>query len=388
MYDPAFIRLLTEAVGEGAAARTLEGLGRDPSVSIRLNPALLRDCPFPGAERVPWCEWGFILPERPVFTLDPLYHAGCYYVQDSSAMFPGELFRRIISGLGPGLRVLDLCAAPGGKTTDMAASLRERFGDDWLLVSNEVMAKRFRALRGNVRTWRDHRVAVCSKDPSAFPAGALFDVILADVPCSGEGMFRKDSRAVEEWSEETVRFCAARSRRIIGSVLPALAPGGVLVFSTCTFNAIENDGTVLELAEKYGAEVLDFGDYPGVKRTRCGYALLPGTVPGEGQWAAALRFPEGHPGRKMTERDLLSALKAEFPYDPSETEGLPEADVDLRTALKYLRGEAITLPDAPVGLITVTYNGKPLGLAKNIGTRCNNLYPKENRILMTIPDNL
>ena len=187
MLPEAFIRRLPEEIGPERARVVLDALSGEPSVSIRLNPAKLTDCPFPDAERVPWSPYGYLLKERPVFTLDPLFHAGCYYVQDSSAMFVGEIFRRALDGFGPGVTVLDLCAAPGGKTTDLAASLRERFGDRFSLLSNEVMRNRFGVLRSNVRTWGDPRVGVVSRDPSAFTGKPVFDIIVADVPCSGLG---------------------------------------------------------------------------------------------------------------------------------------------------------------------------------------------------------
>jgi hypothetical protein len=146
-------------------------------------------------------------------------------------MFVGELFRRVLDRFDAGLNVLDLCAAPGGKTTDLAASLRERFVDRYSLIANEVMRNRFGVLRSNVRTWGDPRVGVVSRDPSAFTGKTVFDIIVTDVPCSGEGMFRKDEKAVEDWSPEAVDFCAARSRRILSDVWSALKPGGILFLS-------------------------------------------------------------------------------------------------------------------------------------------------------------
>ena len=380
MLPEAFIRRLPEEIGPDRAKTVLDALSGEPSVSIRLNPAKLTDCPFPDAERVSWSPYGYLLKERPVFTLDPLFHAGCYYVQDSSAMFVGELFRRALDGFGPGVTVLDLCAAPGGKTTDLAASLRERFGDRFSLLSNEVMRNRFGVLRSNVRTWGDPRVGVVSRDPSAFTGKPVFDIIVADVPCSGEGMFRKDEKAVEDWSEETVNFCAARSRRILSDVWSALKPGGVLIYSTCTFNRQENDGTVDWIASELGAEVLDFGEYQDVICTENGYALLPGYVPGEGQYAAVLRKHGSIDGIRSA--DVFTLFKADLPVPPPDP--YPTFDLDRETALRYLHGDAIVIPDAPRGLLTLTYQGHPLGPGKNLGSRCNNLYPKDRRIRMDI----
>ncbi len=381
MFSPEFTALLVEAVGEERARKTLEGLSGAPSVSVRLNPSKLRTCPFEGAEPVPWSPWGFLLPQRPVFTLDPLFHAGCYYVQDSSAMMVGEIFRRCLETMETEHpSVLDLCAAPGGKTTDLAASLRERYGDGFSLVSNEVMKKRFSVLRTNVRTWGDPRVGVLSRDPAGFKAGPVFDLIVADVPCSGEGMFRKEEKAVGDWSPETVAFCAARQRRILSDIWDSLRPGGILVYSTCTFNREENDGTVGWILSHWGGEVLDFGPFPSVLRTEYGYSLLPGYVPGEGQYVAALR-KDGTPSGRRPARDVLELFGCEIPVEPFSG---PMIDVDRMTALHYLHGDALRLPDAPLGMVTISYQGHPLGTAKNLGSRCNNLYPKENRIRMNI----
>ena len=380
MLPEAFIRQLSEELGPDRAQTVLRALSGEPSVSIRLNPDKLTACPFPDAERVSWSPYGYLLKERPNFTLDPLFHAGCYYVQDSSAMFVGTLFRSVLDSFGPGVTVLDLCAAPGGKTTDLAASLRERFGDRFSLLANEVMRNRFGVLRSNVRTWGDSRVGVVSRDPSAFMGKPVFDIVVADVPCSGEGMFRKDEKAVEDWSPETVSFCASRSRRILSDVWSALKPGGVLIYSTCTFNRQENDDTVAWIASELGADIVDCGDFPPVARTERGYALLPGYVPGEGQYAAVLR-KDGEPESIRT-ADVFSLFKADLPVLPPDP--YPCYDLDRETALRYLHGDAIRIPDAPLGLLTLTYEGHPLGPGKNLGSRCNNLYPKDRRIRMDI----
>jgi len=381
MLPEAFIRRLPEDIGPERARTVLQALSGEPSVSVRLNPSKLTECPFPDAERIPWSPYGYLLKDRPVFTLDPLFHAGCYYVQDSSAMFVGELFRRALDRFdGPGLTVLDLCAAPGGKTTDLAASLRQRFGEGFSLLANEVMHSRFGVLRANVRTWGDPRVGVVSRDPSAFTGSPVFDIIVADVPCSGEGMFRKDEKAVEDWSPRTVDFCAARSRRILSDVWSALKPSGVLVYSTCTFNRQENDNTVAWVAAEMGADILDFGDFAPVVRTAHGYALLPGYVPGEGQYAAVL-LKHGAP-ENLRRADVFSLFKADLPVPPPDP--YPAWDLDRETALRYLHGDAISIPDAPAGMLTLTYQGHPLGPGKNLGRRCNNLYPKDRRIRMDI----
>ncbi len=380
MFRPEFISLLEESVGKYAQT-VLEALETEPSVSIRLNPSKLKDCPFPDAAPVPWSPYGYFLKDRPSFTLDPLFHAGCYYVQESSAMMVGHVFRQVLEGFGPGVQVLDLCAAPGGKTTDLSSSLRERFGDRFTLISNEVMRARYPVLRDNVRLWADDRVGTVSRDPSAFGSATLFDIVLADVPCSGEGMFRKDPVAVNDWTPELPSFCAARSKRILSDIWPVLKEGGILVYSTCTFNHLENEDTAAWIASELGADVIDLGDLAPALHLGAGYAMLPGLVPGEGQYVAALRKNGEYIPSRMADPFLL--FRAERPA--ASTEMFPPVEVDLQTALHYLHGDALRLPEGtPPGMVTICFKGQALGPAKNIGTRCNNLYPKANRIKMNI----
>ena len=376
-----FRTLLVESVGPERARTVADALSQQPSVSIRLNPSKLNACPFPEAAPVAWSPYGYLLKERPVFTLDPLFHAGCYYVQDTSAMFVGHIFRQLLDSLEPDATVLDLCAAPGGKSTDLAASLRERFGDRFSLLSNEVMRNRFGVLRANLDTWGDPRTGCVSRDPSAFGEIPLFDVVVADVPCSGEGMFRKDAQAVAEWSLQTVDFCAARSRRILRDIWPVLNPGGYLLYSTCTFNHLENDDTVEWMASELGADILPPRDFPPAVRTRCGHVLLPGLVPGEGQYVATLR-KKGEP-EKVRKADVFRLFQAQRPELPDAS--APAVEVDRETALRYLHGDAVVLPaEAPIGPVTLCFQGQPLGRGKNLGKRCNNLYPKAKRIKMDV----
>ena len=379
MFSEDFIQLLR--VSTGQAETVLEALEAAPSVSIRLNPSKLKECPFPNATPVAWSPYGYLLKERPVFTLDPLFHAGCYYVQDTSAMFVGHVFRQVLERLEPGASVLDLCAAPGGKSTDLAASLRERFGDRFSLLCNEVMKNRYGVLRANLDTWGDPCTACVSRDPSAFGDAPLFDVILADVPCSGEGMFRKDAQAVAEWSLQTVEFCAARSRRILGDIWPTLKPGGFLIYSTCTFNHFENDDTVEWIARELGADILPPQEFPPVVNTRFGQVLLPGLVPGEGQYVAALR--KHGESSSIRQADVFRLFQAQRPLPPDAS--APLVNVERETALRYLHGDAVVLPeDAPTGPVTIGFQGHPLGPGKNLGKRCNNLYPKAKRIKMDV----
>lgn len=261
--------------------------------SVRINPAKAGFCPFEGAEPVEWSDGkGFFLPSRPSYVADPLFHAGAYYVQDSSSMIVGEVFRRLASelqGLDRPVRILDLCAAPGGKTTDLAASARSLFGSNYILVANEPISSRAGVLKENVTKWGDPNVVVVSNDPSVFAANlpGWFDIILTDVPCSGEGMFRKEQAAIDGWSPDAVETCVGRSGRIVGDAISTLRPGGILIYSTCTFNSRENE----EVPQSFQAlECItpEFSD-PRFIKTAVGYTLAPGFIEGEGQSFSAFR---------------------------------------------------------------------------------------------------
>lgn len=373
-------------------------------VSIRLNPFKLKEAE---GKPVPWNCWGRILSQRPVFTLDPLFHAGAYYVQDSSSMYVGHVFRSLLSDSTR--TVLDLCAAPGGKTTDLAVSLREKFGNGFTLVSNEVMKQRASVLRDNVALWGDPNIIVTSVDPAAFAhLRGGFDIIVADVPCSGEGMFRKDPSAQQQWSEDTVLLCSARQKRIISDVWPALKPGGILIYSTCTYNEKENDDNLEWIGAELGGSIVnlpnEYSDY-GVRKSRAGLLLKAGETLGEGQWVGAV-VKDGTPGPdrkygiapKIKDfHPLISGVhKGEYKgrdFVPDNDWALsldfdrtlyPMVELDRQTALEYLHRDSIFLPQAPKGYIVVCYRGLPLGFVKNLGARCNNLLPQRRRILMDI----
>lgn len=293
--NESFKRYLEEAIGCENALVAFSALGQAASVSIRLNP--FKNLSGMSGSPIAWNRYGQILAQRPQFTLDPFFHGGAYYVQDSSSMFVGHVFRQILAGMqlpvSRPLRVLDLCAAPGGKTTDLLASLREFCGDSFLLVANEVMKARVGVLADNVALWGDPNVVVTSDDPREFASlTGYFDIILADVPCSGEGMFRKDEEAQKQWSVDNVSLCASRQKRIVADVWPSLEENGVFIYSTCTFNRYENDDNVAWIGENLGAEVIrdDFSDgCAGVLKTENGFSLVPGFVVGEGQYCGALR---------------------------------------------------------------------------------------------------
>ena len=340
----SFRKYLGEAIGSDKALVAFSAFDEPAKVSVRMNP-FKKAKAFEGKD-VPWNVHGKILPERPRFTLDPYLHAGAYYVQDSSSMFVGYMFRSLLSQIEVPqcrpVRVLDLCAAPGGKTTDLAASLREAFGDGFILVSNEVMKQRAGVLADNVALWGDPNVVVTSDDPRAFGSlPGFFDIVVADVPCSGEGMFRKDEEAQKQWSEDNVALCEARQRRIIADMWPCLKQGGLLIYSTCTFNRHENDGNVMWIADELGAENIkpEGACFPGVIETACGYSLVPGHVEGEGQYSAALKktaeesaVSYGQGRQKRTNPGKKPAVVV-----PENVKSMFSVDVDLR-----LKGDTVT----------------------------------------------
>ncbi len=288
VFPESFIANLNKELGEDAD-RLLAALDGEPSVSVRYNSA--KGQPKEGLRKVAWCEYGRYLEQRPYFTADPLFQAGCYYVQEASSMFVEHLYRQSV-GEQQGVRLLDLCAAPGGKTT-LYSSL---VGRDGVVVANEVIRKRVMVLADNVMRWGAGNVVVTNNDPSHF--GSLnewFDVVAVDAPCSGEGMFRKDHAARDEWSEDNVKLCAARQRRILEDVWCTLRPGGVLIYSTCTFNRAEDEENVEWLVENFDCEPIhiDMPEEWGVVRSEASgvecFHFYPHSVEGEGFFAAVLR---------------------------------------------------------------------------------------------------
>ena len=286
-------------LGDEDYKELVTSLESEQSVSIRLNP--LKPFAFRSGEHaVPWCTSGFYLEERPTFTFDPLFHAGCYYVQEASSMFVEQALKQYM-GEEP-VVMLDLCAAPGGKSTH----IRSLLPDNSLLIANEVIRNRSQILAENLTKWGHPDVVVTNSDPSDFtPLEDFFDVILTDVPCSGEGMFRKDPVAISEWSPENVEICRQRQRRIIADIWPCLKPGGILIYSTCTYNTKENEENIRWIRDEFGAEVLplDVAEEWNITGNLLGgegeslkgfpvYHFLPHKTKGEGFFLAALRKPE------------------------------------------------------------------------------------------------
>ncbi len=261
-------------------------------VSLRLNPQKASKPPAT-TERIPWTSHGYYLPERPVFTLDPLFHAGCYYVQEASSMFVEQFFKQYLEGLRS-LKVLDLCAAPGGKSTHLLSLM----APDSLLVTNEVIRSRVSILSENIQKWGYPNAVVTNNDPADFSRiRGFFDVILVDAPCSGEGLFRKDPSAMEEWSEANVAICSQRQQRIIDDIWPCLKEDGILIYCTCTYSSEEDEDTLKRIAGTYNVEFLsvDKGNV-GIEEissgSSIGYRFYPHKVAGEGFFVSAMRKKE------------------------------------------------------------------------------------------------
>lgn len=436
----------------------------EPTTCIRLNCDKTDEECFDNATPIGWNPDGRYLAERPNFTLDPLMHAGCYYVQEASSQFVTHVVRHLVK---QPVCALDLCAAPGGKSTALMSVLPHGSS----LVSNEIDRRRARILAENITKWGNPNVTVTSNAPADFTGLAhQFDLILTDVPCSGEGMFRKDEGAIKDWSSEKVRHCVALQHEIIDAIWPTLKPGGILIYSTCTFNIHEDEEMLEYLCEEYGAEALEvpvdeaWNIHPPLVGNRPCYRFMPHYTRGEGLFMAVVRktaesaadiAPKtAKPKKDKKSRQsgngkaasrptvdlkkltptLLAQLdvKAEIEATPEGTlraipqtlmplhqaimgQGLyilqsgvemgtikgrdiipaqalavctarnecayPTVETDLETALNYLRHEAICLPpEVENGYVILTYKDHALGFVKNLGNRCNSLYPQEWRI--------
>lgn len=421
----------------------LSALEEPSPVSIRINTIKWNRIPL-SATPVPWCSSGWYLEKRPAYTLDPLYHAGCYYPQEASGMFLEAVFNQFFPGK-ESIKVLDLCAAPGGKSTHLSTLI----GEKGFLVANEVIKSRASVLAENITKWGIPNTIVTSNDPSAFAAlRNYFDLVVVDAPCSGEGMFR-DSVALKEWSSSNAAMCSDRQKRILKDVWPALKKDGILIYGTCTFNPSENEENIKWLNEITGSESLRINNSSshGIKeisfRDITGYGFYPGRIKGEGYFLSAIRKSENSDtikvnlkkykyttapydikmARVMVKKPLddiyrhddtvykLSLPLEEFLYLKSRLhiikggtalfkswkgdisplpelaflsqmtdDAFPVSDLDYREAIAFLRKENLILRNHPKGWIVIRYLGVNLGFIKNIGTRINNYLPVEWRI--------
>lgn len=408
-----FVAMINNLLGEEAES-FFAAMGKEPVVSVRKNPRKPSDI-FDNMVPVAWCGHGLYLDKRPQFTLDPLFHAGAYYVQDASSMIYYECMKRIANVLTKEvlaetavllrLSLLDLCAAPGGKTTAMIDALP----DGSRVIANEYVAKRAVILKENLAKWGYSGVSVTNFDTSRFrDNGDVFDIVAVDAPCSGEGMMRKDPDAISQWTPRLVEECALLQRQILTNATQCVKPGGFLIYSTCTFNRAENEMNAEFIRDSLGMIPFD-PEFPekwniphGIDTDIPAFRFMPHKTRGEGLFLAIFRKPGEFIPSRMVEKNLSGKIsKKIIPSKESKKKTMevpamedilsvdfdktlfPLAEVSHEQALAYLRRESIILPPSiPKGIVVVTYKGLPLGPAKNIGSRANNLYPKNWRILM------
>ena len=398
VLPPDFVHLVNEHYGSADAQCLCDSLlNTEPEGSVRLNSRKInaveslcitgQGSPLSSASPVEWCPDAYYLAERPPFTFDPLLHAGVYYVQEASSMYIAEFCRRFLPMQAP-CCALDLCAAPGGKSTLLAGLLPEGS----FLLSNEPITKRAQVLSENMQKWTrmpDNaeypvRSMVTNNYPADFRAfEKCFDIVVTDVPCSGEGMFRKDEQAVAEWSMENVLRCVERQQGILSDIWHALKPGGLLIYSTCTFNRFEDEENARWICSELGAELLEERHF------------LPGRDRGEGFYCAAIRKDDVSASSSDAMPDKTAsefAIEAEKIQRKAKTllrimppafrcEG-PVVELTYDQALAYLRRETVRTV-APTGMLTLSYCGIPLGPGKCVPGRINNQYPDSWRIKTT-----
>lgn len=425
------------------------------SISIRINPRKVSSSGVFFTQEikgdlVPWCNDAQYLLERPSFTLDPLFHAGAYYVQEASSMFIHHVLHTVLAGQQH-LKGLDLCAAPGGKST-LLASL-PYFN---LILANEIIQSRVSPLVENIIKWGADHVVVSNNDPRDLERlGDMFDVALVDAPCSGSGLFRKDADALNEWSPEHVSSCSNRQKKILGSAAKVIKEGGYLLYSTCSFSKEENEDVVDHLISTgmFESVVIPIEDQWGIVESQTeyyggyGYRFFPDRLKGEGFFCAALRkvtsehavqytnargeliqmkdtgllsnwisldegvvlYQRGGEVYSCNEKnisDLLlikdslrlkrSGLRVgelirdelipdhELAMSTLRSGQIPVIDLDLQTAIKFLRRDTIEADVHFSGWGLVQHKNVALGWVKVVHQKIKNHYPMSWRILMKV----
>ena len=454
-FPPGFLEQLTGISGFSKDAFVAAHASGLSVTSVRLNPQ--KPLPvFPPASLkipeaissdlttapIPWCDTGFYLSERPSFTFDPLFHAGTYYVQEASSMFLEQAMKQSVDVAVP-LKVLDLCAAPGGKSTHLQSLISK----ESMLVSNEVIRARSYILRDNIIKWGCENVVVTNNDPRDFAElEGYFDVVVADAPCSGSGLFRKEPEAMEEWSENNVQLCAQRQQRILADILPALKNGGVLIYSTCSYSVEEDEAIGNWLTNEHAMQPLQLSIEPewGLIESGNGYRFWPDRVKGEGFFLACFQKTDGQdsykvkPGKQMrlaakeasaavkpwmniTGKELIMHEQTVYAWPEKSVldfhllleklrvvysgvrvgelireKLVPEhalamstclaghvvrLELSLDQAIAFLQKKEFELESRQKGWQLATYEGFPLGWINVLPNRFNNYYPKELRIL-------
>lgn len=445
-FPKDFISSVKEAPGF-EAERFSVAHDRKAPTSLRLNPRK----PLPEGHfqarliRVPWCQTGYIIDPRPSFTFDPLFHAGAYYVQEASSMFLEQALKQHLPQTAA-VRALDLCAAPGGKSTHIHALLPPGS----LLVSNDVVSSRVRVLMDNINRWGGENVIITHNDPSSFgKLDGFFDLMVVDAPCSGSGLFRKDPDAMQEWSQQAVLMCQQRQMRILSEAINCLKPGGLLVYSTCSYSVEEDEFISDWLMNEHQLEYLPIAADAGwgVVESGKGYRFFPDKLEGEGFFLACFRAPGGgdHAALKPSKQKRSEHLQAlaeswlegegwliqewdqqivAYPaqhadavahltkqlnlrqvgltmgeimkgrlvphhalaLSPRLQAGLPHWDLSREGAIRFLQRQDIGSLPGEKGWLQVRYQDHGLGWVNSLGNRVNNYYPKELRILKTTDD--
>jgi len=411
-------------------------------ISVRINSSKPNDN-INVIDKVSWNEKGRYLKQRPDFTLDPLFHAGAYYVQEASSMSIEAVLDQYLEKENNPI-ILDLCAAPGGKSTLIADWLNNK----GLLVSNEVIKSRAGVLSESLTRWGGPNTVVSSNDPLQLgKLNGFFDCIVVDAPCSGSGMFRKDRNAMLHWSEQAVNHCAARQERIIEDIWPALKPNGILIYSTCSYSEVENENISKFIIQEYDAEPLSIeklDEIDGILKSEVGYRFYPHLIKGEGFYLMAFRK---NPSHKLTKLDQVKIdVKKSNPFaefiqstpsyiligshlgnsivteimlphlytlhkylhilksgvNAGELKGsnvipnhelalstivhqdLPSIDLDFNLALRFLKKEALPNTFNASGWNLMKYQNVNIGWGNALQNRINNGLPKSWRILKEI----
>ncbi len=415
--------------------------------SIRINSSKLSiaDCQLPIEHKIPWTEFGYYLKERPSFTFDPLFHSGCYYVQEASSMFLEQALKQTVD-LSKPLKVLDLCAAPGGKSTHIQSLI----SNDSLLVSNDVIRSRANILKDNIIKWGCENVVVTNNDPKDFARlENYFDVIVVDAPCSGSGLFRKDADAVNEWSEKNVQLCSQRQQRILADVWPVLKKDGILIYSTCSYSKEEDEVIMKWINDNFSTDKcsLDIENFPDIIESDGGYRFWPDKIKGEGFFLTCFQKKDGDNGATQKNKfrlEFTNKKESEIVSEWIKVEGMSfikhkntvyawpvhhvtdfcflldtlrviysgtltgelmrdklvpahslavsklvsdkikRTELNYDQSIQYLQRKELNIATGDTGWQIVTYQGNSLGWVNVLTNRINNYYPKELRIIKDI----
>lgn len=441
VIPPALLRSLDQLKGFDESAFLAAHQEDKAITSVRLNPFKEAALDLEFAEAVPWCNGAFYLKNRPSFTHDPLFHAGCYYVQEAGSMFIELALKQCLNFKEP-LTVLDACAAPGGKSTLINSLLSE----ESLLVANEFVKSRADVLAYNLSKWGTRNSIVTNNDTAKFTElDSWFDAIVIDAPCSGSGLFRKQPEAIDEWSENHVIACAQRQQKILSDLLPALKENGILIYSTCSYSVQENEDVVNWLIRDFDMDLvpLPLPANAGIIASDNGYRFYPHLAASEGFFCAVLRktgpakTAQRFKGKKnnaisRNEENILSQFikpglscfkennrlhagnqklllffetfekhfyfkKAgvlmgeikgkdlvpdhELALSVELEKNIQTLELEKEQALDYLRKNVFSVSGSKPGLTLMCYKGQGIGWAKVLPNRMNNYLPNELRVL-------